>query len=90
MDYSRFVILALIGQGLFWVLNHLHSLLGNWGWSIVGLVVLVKLAPVSYTHLDVYKRQVGQIITQGRMEPAITPARKGRASPQLTGGGSGL
>ena len=44
VDYSQFSIFALIGQGLFWVLNHLHSLFGNWGWSIVGLVVLVKLA----------------------------------------------
>ena len=44
VDYSRFSIFAVIGQGLFWILNHLHSLLGNWGWSIIGLVILVKLA----------------------------------------------
>ncbi len=44
VDYSQFSIFALIGQGLFWVLSHLHDLLGNWGWAIVGLVVLLKLA----------------------------------------------
>ncbi|KAF1712333.1 membrane protein insertase YidC [Pseudoxanthomonas kalamensis DSM 18571] len=44
VDYSRFSILTLIGQGLFWILSHLHSLFGNWGWAIIGLVVLVKLA----------------------------------------------
>ena len=44
VDYSQFSIFALIGKGLFWVLSHLHSLFGNWGWSIIGLVVLVKLA----------------------------------------------
>jgi len=44
VDYSRFAIFAVIGRGLFWILSHLHSLLGNWGWSIIGLVVLVKLA----------------------------------------------
>ncbi len=44
VDYSRFSIFAVIGQGLFWILNHLHTLLGNWGWSIIGLVILVKLA----------------------------------------------
>jgi YidC/Oxa1 family membrane protein insertase len=44
VDYSQFAIFALIGQGLFWILSHLHSLFGNWGWSIIGLVVLVKLA----------------------------------------------
>ncbi|MBD9377712.1 membrane protein insertase YidC [Pseudoxanthomonas sp. PXM04] len=44
VDYSQFKIFDLIGQGLFWILAHLHALLGNWGWSIIGLVVLVKLA----------------------------------------------
>ncbi|GGD50182.1 membrane protein insertase YidC [Pseudoxanthomonas indica] len=44
VDYSQFAIFAIIGQGLFWLLSHLHSLFGNWGWSIIGLVVLVKLA----------------------------------------------
>ena len=43
VDYSRFAPLALIGEGLFWILNHLHALLKNWGWSIIGLVVIVKL-----------------------------------------------
>jgi len=44
VDYSRFSILAILGQGLFWILSHLHNLFGNWGWAIIGLVVLVKLA----------------------------------------------
>ena len=43
VDYSRFSLMAILGQGLFWVLSHLHTLLGNWGWSIVGLVILLKL-----------------------------------------------
>lgn len=43
VDYSQFAILALLGQGLFWVLNFLHGFIGNWGWSIIGLVILVKL-----------------------------------------------
>ncbi|CBA17650.1 membrane protein insertase YidC [Xanthomonas albilineans] len=43
VDYSRFSLMALLGQGLFWILSHLHALLGNWGWSIVGLVLLLKL-----------------------------------------------
>jgi YidC/Oxa1 family membrane protein insertase len=42
VDYSRFSLMAIIGQGLFWVLNHLHGLIGNWGWAIVGLVVLLR------------------------------------------------
>ncbi|WCF28340.1 membrane protein insertase YidC [Xylella fastidiosa] len=44
VDYSRFQLMALIGQGLFWILSHLNSLLHNWGWAIVGLVVLLRIA----------------------------------------------
>lgn len=43
VDYSRFSLLALLGQGLFWVLDLLHGFIGNWGWAIIGLVLLVKL-----------------------------------------------
>ena len=40
-DYGWFTILA---KPLFWLLTQLHKLIGNWGWSIVGLVVLLKIA----------------------------------------------
>jgi YidC/Oxa1 family membrane protein insertase len=40
-DYGIFKILA---EPLFWLLTQLHKVLGNWGWSIVGLVVLLKVA----------------------------------------------
>ncbi len=40
-DYGYFKILA---EPLFWILTQLHKLIGNWGWSIVGLVVLLKIA----------------------------------------------
>ena len=40
-DYGIFSILA---KPLFWVLNQVHQLVGNWGWAIVGLVVLLKAA----------------------------------------------
>lgn len=40
-DYGWFTILA---KPMFAVLHWLHSVLGNWGWSIVALVVLLKLA----------------------------------------------
>jgi YidC/Oxa1 family membrane protein insertase len=36
--------LKIIGQPLFWLLEKLHTLIGNWGWSIVALVVLLKVA----------------------------------------------
>ncbi len=40
-DYGLVTILA---KPLYWVMDKLHDLLGNWGWSIVGLVVLLKIA----------------------------------------------
>ncbi len=33
-----------IAQFLFWVLKTLHGFIGNWGWSIIALTVLVKAA----------------------------------------------
>ncbi len=40
VDYGIFSFLA---QPLFWVLSKLHDLFGNWGWAIVGIVVILKL-----------------------------------------------
>jgi len=44
VDYSRFQVFAVLGQGLFWILAKLHALFGNWGWAIIALVCLLKLA----------------------------------------------
>lgn len=33
-----------IAQPLFWILTKIYSFIGNWGWSIVGLTLVVKLA----------------------------------------------
>ena len=40
-DYGIFTIIA---KPLYWLLDKLHGVLGNWGWSIVALVFLLKLA----------------------------------------------
>ncbi|HQX68342.1 MAG TPA: membrane protein insertase YidC, partial [Ottowia sp.] len=40
-DYGYFTILA---KPLYWLLDKLHGVLGNWGWAIVALVVLLKIA----------------------------------------------
>merc|ERR1712000_481608 len=34
-----------IAQPLFWLLQHIHALVGNWGVAIILLTVLVKLSP---------------------------------------------
>lgn len=43
VDYSRFSVFAVLGQGLFWVLSIFHSWIGNWGWAIIGLVCLLRI-----------------------------------------------
>ena len=40
-DYG---LLKIIAQPLFWLLNKIHMVIGNWGWSIVALVFLLKIA----------------------------------------------
>jgi YidC/Oxa1 family membrane protein insertase len=39
-DYGWVTIIA---KPLFWVLEQVHKVLGNWGWSIIGLTILLKL-----------------------------------------------
>ncbi len=36
--------LWLIAEPLFWLLNWIHGLIGNWGFSIIALTMLIKLA----------------------------------------------
>ena len=44
VDFSRYSTMAMIAGWLFWILTRIHALVGNWGWSIVGLVVLIRMA----------------------------------------------
>ncbi|MCP5270059.1 MAG: membrane protein insertase YidC [Burkholderiaceae bacterium] len=36
--------LTILSKPLFWLLTQLHNLIGNWGWAIVALVVVLKIA----------------------------------------------
>ncbi len=36
--------LTMVAAPLFWVLDMVHRLTGNWGWAIIGLTLLIKLA----------------------------------------------
>lgn len=40
VDYGKLTILA---EPLFWLMRWFHSLVGNWGWAIVLLTIVVKL-----------------------------------------------
>src|SRR5690606_31886922 len=41
VDYG---VLTILAQPLFWVLSKIHDVVGNWGWSIVIVTLLIKLA----------------------------------------------
>lgn len=40
VDYG---VLAILSEPLFWLLQHIHQLVGNWGWAIILLTILIKL-----------------------------------------------
>jgi YidC/Oxa1 family membrane protein insertase len=40
-DYGIFTVIA---KPLYWLLDKLHGFIGNWGWSIVALVLIIKIA----------------------------------------------
>jgi YidC/Oxa1 family membrane protein insertase len=39
VDYGR---LTFISQPIFWLLSQLHKLIGNWGWAIIAIVLVLK------------------------------------------------
>ncbi len=41
VDYG---VLTIIAKPLFWLLDVIHSFVGNWGWAIILLTILIKLA----------------------------------------------
>lgn len=41
VDYGRLTVLA---QPIYWLLKHIYSIVGNWGWSIIILTLMIKLA----------------------------------------------
>jgi YidC/Oxa1 family membrane protein insertase len=41
VDYG---VLTVLAQPLFWLLARVHGLVGNWGWAIVLVTLLIKLA----------------------------------------------
>lgn len=64
MNYGVFTVLA---KPMFWVLSKLHSFTGNWGWAIVLLVLLIKLAMFKLSEAQ-YKSFARMRSVQPRLE----------------------
>ncbi|WP_017461668.1 membrane protein insertase YidC [Dyella ginsengisoli] len=56
LDYGIFSIVA---SPLHWILSHLHHLVGNWGFAIILLVLLINVA--------IYKLSEAQYVSAARM-----------------------
>ena len=41
VDYG---VLTVLAKPIFWLLDKIHDLVGNWGWAIILLTILIKLA----------------------------------------------
>ena len=41
VDYGYLTVLA---EPIYWLLTHIHDVVGNWGWSIIFLTLLIKAA----------------------------------------------
>jgi YidC/Oxa1 family membrane protein insertase len=64
VDYG---ILTIIAKPLFWLLEKIHGFVGNWGWSIVLLTLLIKLVFYKLSETS-YKSMAHMRKVQPRMQ----------------------
>jgi len=68
VDYG---VLTVIAQPIFWLLEKIHSFLGNWGWSIIVLTLFIKLLFYKLSETS-YK----SMANMRRMQPKIQTLRE--------------
>ncbi|WP_154222987.1 membrane protein insertase YidC [Marinicella rhabdoformis] len=64
VDYG---VMTAIAKPLFWVLDKIHGLVGNWGWSIILLTVLIKLM-----FFKLSEAQYKSMAKMRKLQPRIT------------------
>lgn len=62
--------LWVIAEPIFWLLQYIHGFLGNWGWSIIVLTLLIKLA---FFHLSATSYK--SMARMRKMQPRIVALR---------------
>ena len=60
-----------VAQPLFWLLTFIHSLLGNWGWSIIFLTIIVKAF-----FLPLSAKSYRSMANMRRVAPKLTALRE--------------
>lgn len=68
VDYG---ILTVLAKPLFWLLQKIHSFVGNWGWAIIFLTMLIKLVFYKLSEAS-YK----SMANMRRMQPRIQTMRE--------------
>lgn len=68
VDYG---FLHIISEPLFWVLKWIHDLVGNWGWAIIILTILIKL--VFYKLSETSYRSMANM---RRLSPRLTALKE--------------
>ncbi|MCL5668929.1 MAG: membrane protein insertase YidC [Gammaproteobacteria bacterium] len=68
VDYG---VLTVIAQPLFWLLEYIHGVVGNWGWAIVLLTLLVKLV---FYHLSAASYR--SMANMRKLQPRIQSIRE--------------
>ncbi len=68
VDYG---VLTIIAQPLFWLLEYIHGVIGNWGWAIVLLTLMVKLV---FYHLSAASYR--SMANMRKLQPRIVTLRE--------------
>lgn len=68
VDYG---FLWFIAQPLFWLLDYIHQWVGNWGWAIIILTILIKLA---FFHLSATSYK--SMANMRRLQPRLMSLRE--------------
>lgn len=68
VDYGVF---TAISKPLFWVLEKIHSVVGNWGWAIVLLTILIKLL-----FFKLSEAQYKSMARMRQLQPRITTLKE--------------
>ena len=68
VDYG---VLTVLAKPIFWLMGYIHGVIGNWGWSIIILTLLIKL--VFYKLSETSYRSMANMRT---MQPKIVALRK--------------
>ena len=73
VDYGIFTVIA---APLFWLLKWLHGLIGNWGWAIVAMTIIIKGA--------FYPLNAASARSMGKMKLVAPKLKSPRSSTRTT------